>query len=89
MRFTKMHGAGNDFIIINNINGGILPQDMGALAKKLCAFHTGIGADGMMIVSPARKDGDFAMSFFNSDGSEGEMCGNGARCISRDRKSIV
>lgn len=83
MRFTKMHGAGNDFIIINNINGGILPGDMGALAKKLCAFHTGIGADGMMIVNPAKSGGDFAMSFFNSDGSEGEMCGNGARCIAR------
>lgn len=78
-----MHGAGNDFIIINNMDGGILPQDMGALAKKLCAFHTGIGADGMMIVSPAKNGGDFAMSFFNSDGSEGEMCGNGARCIAR------
>ena len=78
MRFTKMHGAGNDFIIINNINGGILPGDMGALAKRLCAFHTGIGADGMMIVNPAKSGGDFAMSFFNSDGSEGEMCGNGA-----------
>ena len=83
MRFTKMHGAGNDFIIIDNMDCTILPEDMGALAKKLCAFHTGIGADGMMIVSPARKDGDFAMSFFNSDGSEGEMCGNGARCIAR------
>ena len=83
MLFTKMHGAGNDFIIIDNMDGTILPGDMGALAKKLCAFHTGIGADGMMIVSPARKDGDFAMSFFNSDGSEGEMCGNGARCIAR------
>jgi len=83
MRFTKMHGAGNDFIIINNMDGGILPGDMGALAKKLCAFHTGIGADGMMIVNPAKSGGDFAMSFFNSDGSEGEMCGNGARCIAR------
>ena len=83
MRFTKMHGAGNDFTIINNINGGILPRDMGALAKRLCAFHTGIGADGMMIVNPAKNGGDFAMSFFNSDGSEGEMCGNGARCIAR------
>lgn len=83
MRFTKMHGAGNDFIIINNMVGAITREDMGALAKRLCAFHTGIGADGMMLVSPARSGGDFAMGFFNSDGSEGEMCGNGARCIAR------
>ena len=78
-----MHGAGNDFIIINNMDGGILPEDMGKLAERLCRAHTGIGADGMMIVGPAKNDGDFAMSFFNSDGSEGEMCGNGARCIAR------
>ena len=64
MRFTKMHGAGNDFIIIDNMDGTILPENMGALAKRLCAFHTGIGADGMMIVNSAKSGGDFAMSFF-------------------------
>ena len=83
MRFTKMHGAGNDFIIINNIEERIPEERLGALAKQLCAFHTSIGADGLMAVTPAKNGGDYGMLFFNSDGSLGEMCGNGARCICR------
>lgn len=83
MHITKMHGAGNDFVIVNNIElclpTGIFP----ALAKALCAAHTGVGADGMMAVMPAQKNGDYGMLFYNSDGSLGEMCGNGARCICR------
>ena len=83
MRFTKMHGAGNDFIIINNIEERIPEERLGALAKQLCAFQTSIGADGLMAVVPAKNGGDYGMLFFNSDGSLGEMCGNGARCICR------
>ena len=83
MRFTKMHGAGNDFIIINNIEEQIPEERLGVLAKQLCAFHTSIGADGMMAVIPPKNGGDYGMMFFNSDGSLGEMCGNGARCICR------
>ena len=83
MRFTKMHGAGNDFIIINNIEEHIPEERLGVLAKQLCAFHTSIGADGMMAVIPPKNGGDYGMMFFNSDGSLGEMCGNGARCICR------
>lgn len=83
MRFTKMHGAGNDFVIINNIAGDISEKDYAALAQKLCACHTSIGADGLMVVVKAEKAGDYGMRFYNSDGSVGEMCGNGARCIAR------
>lgn len=83
MRFTKMHGAGNDFIIINNMEEHIAREELGALAARLCALHTGVGADGLMAVMPPENGGDFAMLFFNSDGSEGEMCGNGARCTAR------
>ena len=82
MKFTKMHGAGNDFIIINCF-GGQIPDDPSALAKSLCARRTGIGADGLMLVAPPDMGGDFKLLFFNSDGSAGEMCGNGARCIAR------
>ena len=83
MRFTKMHGAGNDFVVINNMDGKLRRDELGTLAARLCVPHTGIGADGFMVVMPACQGGDYAMLYFNSDGSEGEMCGNGARCIAR------
>ncbi len=83
MRFTKMHGAGNDFIIINNIDGTIPESALSGLAAGLCAQHVSVGADGMMVVAAPRQGGDFRMIFYNSDGSMGEMCGNGARCIAR------
>ena len=83
MRFTKMHGAGNDFIIINNIDGAIPESALPGLAAGLCAQHISVGADGMMVVAAPRQGGDFRMIFYNSDGSLGEMCGNGARCIAR------
>ncbi len=83
MKFTKMHGAGNDFILLNEADTGLSREDYPALARRLCAFHTSIGADGMMVVIPAVKGGDYGMLFYNSDGSLGEMCGNGARCICR------
>lgn len=83
MHFTKMHGAGNDFIIINNIDGAIPESVLPELAARLCAQHVSVGADGMMVVAAPRQGGDFRMIFYNSDGSLGEMCGNGARCIAR------
>ena len=83
MKFTKMHGAGNDFIIINNIREHIPIPALPALVRKLCAPHTSVGADGLMAIIPAENDGDYGMLFYNSDGSLGEMCGNGARCICR------
>lgn len=83
MKFTKMHGAGNDFIIIDLFNEQIPEADIPALAVKLCHRKTGIGADGLMLVAKACSDADFKLLFYNSDGSKGEMCGNGARCIAR------
>ncbi|MBR5490439.1 MAG: diaminopimelate epimerase, partial [Oscillospiraceae bacterium] len=83
MKFWKMNGAGNDFIIINNIEEKIPESAFSAIAAKVCERHLSIGADGLMVVEKAIGDGDYLMRFYNSDGSEGEMCGNGARCICR------
>lgn len=83
MQFWKMNGAGNDFIIIDNIREQIPVERFGDLARLLCERHLSIGADGLMVVEPARGDADYRMLFYNSDGSLGEMCGNGARCICR------
>ena len=83
MRFWKMNGAGNDFIIINNIEEHLPESCYPKLAKVLCERHLSIGADGLMIVDPPLQGGDYRMRFYNSDGSLGEMCGNGARCICR------
>ena len=83
MKITKMHGAGNDFVIVDKRDGSLRREALPALARRLCASHTGVGADGMMVVIPAEKGGDYGMLFFNSDGSLGEMCGNGARCLCR------
>jgi len=83
LRFTKMNGAGNDFIIINNIEERIDHRHFPIIAQTLCHRHLSIGADGMMVVEKAAGDADYQMLFFNSDGSIGEMCGNGARCICR------
>lgn len=83
MRFTKMNGAGNDFIILNNLAGHIPHDQFPAIARTLCHRHLSIGADGLMVVESPLRGGDYRMLFYNSDGSQGEMCGNGARCICR------
>ena len=83
MQFWKMNGAGNDFIILNNIQEGLPAEAFPVLASTLCTPHRSLGADGFMVVEPAQGEGDFRMGFYNSDGSLGEMCGNGARCICR------
>ena len=83
MKFTKMHGAGNDFVIINTLEEEADLSDIPRLAKTLCSRRTGIGADGLMLAAKAEGDADFKLLFYNSDGSLGEMCGNGARCIAR------
>lgn len=82
MKFTKMHGAGNDFVIINNMSGEIKSSDYSKIAAGLCSRRLSAGADGCMFVEPSEK-ADFRMAFYNSDGTMGEMCGNGARCIAR------
>ena len=78
-----MNGAGNDFVVLNNMDGSIDPKEYGYLAKTLCHRHLSVGADGLMVVEKPTMGGDYRMAFYNSDGSMGEMCGNGARCISR------
>ncbi len=83
MKFWKMNGAGNDFIIINNIEENIPEDALPAFVKHVCNQHLSVGADGLMAVERAEHEGDLKMRFYNSDGSVGEMCGNGARCICR------
>ena len=79
MQFWKMNGAGNDFIILNNMVEGLPAESFPALARRLCDRRMSIGADGLMIVEKPTTDADYRMLFFNSDGSVGEMCGNGAQ----------
>ncbi|HML68790.1 MAG TPA: diaminopimelate epimerase [Clostridia bacterium] len=79
MQFTKVHGLGNDFIILD---GRTQTRDYAALAKKLCHRQTGIGADGLLIIENSDK-ADIRMRIVNEDGSEAEMCGNGIRCFAK------
>ena len=78
-----MNGAGNDFILLNNLDGALPVEALPGLARTLCERHLSIGADGLMVVAKPTGEGDYRMLFYNSDGSTGEMCGNGARCICR------
>lgn len=87
MKFWKMNGAGNDFILINNMEEKLPLESMPEIVKLLCERHMSVGADGLMLIEKPSKEyedkADFRMLFYNSDGSMGEMCGNGARCIAR------
>jgi diaminopimelate epimerase len=80
MNFTKMHGLGNDFIIVTGESQ--LPEQAAELAIKLCDRFFGIGADGLVYILPSEK-ADFMMRIMNSDGSEAEQCGNAIRCVSK------
>lgn len=82
LKFVKYVGAGNDFVIINNIDKKISPKTYSEIAKKLCQQKFSIGADGLLIIEPSLKSNcEFKMVYYNSDGSRASMCGNGARCI--------
>ncbi|SMB93320.1 diaminopimelate epimerase [Desulfonispora thiosulfatigenes DSM 11270] len=81
MKFTKMHGLGNDFILVDAITEQI-KEDYSHLSRKICDRHFGIGADGLILVLPSEKE-DIKMRIFNPDGSEPEMCGNGLRCFAK------
>jgi diaminopimelate epimerase len=82
LEFTKMNGAGNDFVLVDNRDGKVKLTT--AQVIRLCDRHAGIGADGVMLLVPARHgQADWAWDFYNSDGSAAEMCGNGARCFGR------
>ena len=78
-----MNGAGNDFILLDAIAEPFDESAAPALARALCDRRRSVGADGLMLVTRAEGDADYRMRFYNSDGSLGEMCGNGARCIAR------
>ena len=80
MKFTKMHGCGNDYVYINCFNETV--EDPSALAIKVSDRHFGIGSDGLILICPSTV-ADFRMRMFNADGSEGEMCGNGIRCVAK------
>lgn len=79
VRFTKMHGAGNDFVLIDDCTETFPANDHLRLAA-LAALRTGIGCEGVILVQPSDV-ADFKMAFFNPDGTEADMCGNGARCV--------
>src|SRR5436189_112310 len=82
LEFTKMNGAGNDFVLVDNRQETIkLQRDQ---IVRLCDRHRGVGADGIILLVPCHSGkADWAWQFYNSDGSTGEMCGNGARCFAR------
>jgi len=79
--FTKMSGAGNDFVVFDNRDGRI-PESRAMFVRRVCERRLGVGADGVLIVEPSDRT-DFRMRYYNADGGEAEMCGNGGRCISR------
>ncbi|GHU90958.1 diaminopimelate epimerase [Bacteroidia bacterium] len=80
MKFTKMHGAGNDYVYINCFEEKI--EDPHQLAIRVSDRHKGIGSDGLVLIMPSDK-ADFRMRMFNSDGSEAQMCGNASRCVGK------
>jgi len=84
LNFTKMHGLGNDFVLIDRISQecDIIDKDFGNIAKKLCDRRFGIGADQILVLDKSNV-ADFRMLIFNADGSEVEMCGNGIRCLAK------
>jgi len=80
MRFTKMHGLGNDYIYVNCFEETV--ENPSEVAKKVSDRHFGIGSDGLVLIMPSER-ADFKMRMFNSDGSEAEMCGNAIRCVGK------
>ncbi len=81
MRFTKMHGAGNDYVYVDCFSQPA-PADPAALSRAISDRHFGVGGDGLILITPSEK-ADARMRMFNADGSEAEMCGNGVRCVAK------
>ncbi len=81
LKFSKMNGAGNDFVVVDNrdLTHNLTTEQI----ATLCQRQRGVGADGYLAVEPAESDADFRMRYYNADGGEAEMCGNGARCFAR------
>jgi diaminopimelate epimerase len=83
MRFTKMHGAGNDYVYVDCFNQP-MPSDPSALSVRISDRHFGVGGDGLILICPPESsDNDARMRMFNADGGESEMCGNGIRCVAK------
>ena len=82
MKFTKMHGCGNDYIYINGFTEQIAQEEKPGLVQKISDRHFGIGGDGAIFINPS-TEADFEMEMYNADGSRAEMCGNGIRCVAK------
>lgn len=82
MKFTKMHGCGNDYIYVNGFTEKIEPEKKPELVQRLSDRHFGIGGDGVIFINPS-TEADFEMEMYNADGSRAEMCGNGIRCVAK------
>ena len=80
MKFTKMHGIGNDYVYVNCLQEKV--EDPSGTARKIRDRHFGIGSDGLILIKPSEK-ADFQMDMYNADGSKGAMCGNGIRCVAK------
>jgi diaminopimelate epimerase len=87
LRFTKMNGAGNDFVMLDNRAGNI--QLTREQISRICDRHRGVGADGILLLENATNGADFRMRYYNRDGGEAEMCGNGARCFARFANKVA
>lgn len=85
LKFTKMHGLGNDYVVIDESQTEVVPEEIKAeVCEKLCNRRFSVGADGVIFVAPTnRNDADIRFRIFNADGSEAEMCGNGIRCFAK------
>ena len=82
MKFTKMHGCGNDYVYVNGLEEKIPAEEKPELARRLSDRHFGIGSDGVIFINPS-EEADFEMEMYNADGSRSEMCGNGIRCVAK------
>jgi diaminopimelate epimerase len=87
LHFYKMNGAGNDFVVVDNrdLSLKLSPDQI----QHLCDRHRGVGADGLLAVEPAEHGADFKFRYYNADGGEAEMCGNGARCFGRFTSALL
>lgn len=82
MKFTKMHGCGNDYIYINGFTEQIAQEEKPELVRRISDRHFGVGGDGAIFINPSGK-ADFEMEMYNADGTRAEMCGNGIRCVAK------
>ena len=83
MHFVKMHGTGNDFIILDNRDNHIPAAEYSSVAARICRRRISLGADGVIVILSPQEGGDYSVLFYNPDGTIAQMCGNGARCAAR------